>query len=137
MIWKQILADIMGLPVLTPINPVEAPLGDAFMAAKAGKESIDFTQISEWIEFNEAVMPDMKKHNAYNEYFKVYKALYENLKDTMSIRANILNDTNLRERFSIQNKKHLGGKSNEQKSIGSTVSICSSNGFNGSKRIRS
>jgi len=36
------------------------------MAAKAGKESIDFTQISEWIEFNEAVMPDMKKHNAYN-----------------------------------------------------------------------
>ena len=40
-------------------------------------------------------MPDMKKHNAYNEYFKVYKALYENLKDTMSIRANILNDTNL------------------------------------------
>ena len=31
----------------------------------------------------------------------------------------------------------LGGKSNEQKSIGSTVSICSSNGFNGSKRIRS
>ena len=95
MIWKQILADIMGLPVLTPINPVEAPLGDAFMAAKAGKESIDFTQISEWIEFNEAVMPDMKKHNAYNEYFKVYKALYENLKDTMSIRANILNDTNL------------------------------------------
>ena len=95
MIWKQILADIMGLPVLTPINPVEAPLGDAFMAAKAGKESIDFTQISEWIEFNEAVMPNMKKHNAYNEYFKVYKALYENLKDTMSIRANILNDTNL------------------------------------------
>ncbi|MFR7390057.1 MAG: hypothetical protein ACLUTU_14695 [Blautia faecis] len=27
MIWKQILADIMGLPVLTPINPVEAPFG--------------------------------------------------------------------------------------------------------------
>ena len=93
MIWKQIFADVTGLPVLTPVNPVEAPLGDAFMAAYADGTAKSFEEIRGWIEFNEPVLPDMEKHAQYDRYYELYKDLYPQLKELMERRSRILRET--------------------------------------------
>lgn len=93
MIWKQIFADVTGLPVLTPVNPVEAPLGDAFMAAYADGSAKSFEEIRSWIDFNEPVLPDPEKHAQYDKYFELYKDLYPQLKELMERRARILRES--------------------------------------------
>ena len=90
LIWKQVFADVTGLPVYTPVNPVEAPLGDAFMAAFSDGVYEDFSRIGGWIEFHEPVLPDEEAHRAYDHYFRIYRKLYADLKETMQERAQIL-----------------------------------------------
>lgn len=90
LIWKQVFADVTGLPVYTPVNPVEAPLGDAFMAAYADGAYDSFKEIGSWIEFNEPAVPDEQAHESYNAWFGMYKELYANLQKTMSERAGLL-----------------------------------------------
>lgn len=82
-LWKQIFADVTGIPVYTPKKPVEAPLGDAFMAGIATGLIRDAREIEKWVQFNPPVMPDEENHKLYCEYFKVYKSLYPSLKDNM------------------------------------------------------
>ena len=90
LIWKQVFADVTGLPVYTPVNPVEAPLGDAFMAAYADGAFTSFKDIGAWISFHEPAVPDEQAHESYNAWFKMYKELYANLQNTMSERAKLL-----------------------------------------------
>ena len=52
LVWKQVFADVTGLKVYTPENPVEAPLGDAFMAALADGAFEGFEKIGGWIRFS-------------------------------------------------------------------------------------
>ena len=87
LIWKKIFADVTGLPVYLPIDPVEAPLGDAFMAAYACGEKNSFDQISDCIAFHDPVLPDRNASDIYNTCFAIYKKLYKELKNTMAFRA--------------------------------------------------
>ena len=89
-VWKQIFADVTGLPVLTPVQEIEAPLGDAFLAAMGAGYIKDPDVIDSWIAMNPPVLPDKKNHELYQEYFSLYKELYPALKDTMEKRAKLL-----------------------------------------------
>lgn len=89
-VWKQIFADVTGLPVLTPVQEIEAPLGDAFLAAMGAGYIKDPDVIDSWIAMNPPVLPDKKNHELYQEYFSLYKGLYPALKDTMEKRAKLL-----------------------------------------------
>ena len=89
-IWKQIFADVTGLPILTPVQEIEAPLGDAFLAAVGAGFITDYSRMGEWLTMNPAILPSAKAHEQYNEYFTIYKELYPVLKETMSKRADIL-----------------------------------------------
>ncbi|HZJ77924.1 MAG TPA: FGGY-family carbohydrate kinase [Clostridia bacterium] len=82
-LWRKIFADVTGLPVYTPINPVEAPLGDAFMAGLATGLIANTQEIENWVKFNPPVFPDSENHKKYCELFKVYKSLYPSLKGDM------------------------------------------------------
>ncbi len=82
-LWKQIFADVTGLPVYTPVNPVEAPLGDAFMAGMATGLVRDVKEIERWVEFNPAVEPIKEHFEKYNRLFAVYRKLYPALKENM------------------------------------------------------
>ena len=93
LIWKKVFANVTGLPVYTPVNPVEAPLGDAFMAALADGVYDDFSRIEGWIEFHDPVLPDEDAHREYERWFRMYKKLYADLKDTMQERAKNLAPT--------------------------------------------
>lgn len=89
-IWKQIFADVTGLPILTPVQEIEAPLGDAFLAAVGSGQVQDFREMENWITMNPPVEPSREDHEKYNHYYEIYKELYPVLKETMSKRADML-----------------------------------------------
>lgn len=89
--WPQIFADVTGIQVLTPENPVEAPLGDAFMAALACGAKKEFGEMNSWIRMNPAFVPDQEAHQKYSRWFAVYKKLYQDLKADMAERTELLN----------------------------------------------
>lgn len=92
-IWKQIFADVTNLPILTPVQEIEAPLGDAFMAAAGAGAITEYDKINSWITMNPPVLPNKANHELYREYFTLYKKLYPALKDIMSERADMLYKT--------------------------------------------
>lgn len=89
-IWQEIFADVTGIPVYTPVQEIEAPLGDAFMAAVGSGYIQSYEVMSDWVAMNPPVMPDPKRHAAYEKYFELYKELYVNLKESMAKRADML-----------------------------------------------
>lgn len=88
-VWKQIFADVTGLPILTPTTEIEAPLGDAFLAAVGTGYITDFSSIHSWVTMNPPIMPDRETHELYKKYFAIYKKLYPSLKDMMAERAKL------------------------------------------------
>lgn len=89
-LWKEIFADVTGLPVCTPVQDAEAPLGDAFLAAMGSGHISDYSTIESWIAMGEPILPNLLHHEQYGRYFALYKELYNELKGTMKKRADML-----------------------------------------------
>ncbi len=82
-IWPQIFADVTGHPVRIIKNDVEAPLGDALLAGIGVGVFDDPKIIIDWLDFKEAIVPDLDKTKIYDQYYKQYKEIYLNIKDNM------------------------------------------------------
>lgn len=82
-LWKHILADVTGLKITTPVTNVEAPLADAFLAGIGTGVIKDYSEIENWVQFNEPVLPDKSNHELYSEYFNLYLQLYPAIKNQM------------------------------------------------------
>lgn len=89
-LWRQIFADVTGLPVITPVQEIEAPLGDAFMAAIGSGFIKNPSVIDSWITMNPPVTPNVAAHGQYEKYFSLYKELYPTLKESMLKRNDLL-----------------------------------------------
>ena len=68
-IWKQIFADVTGLPILTPVQEIEAPLGDAYLAAVGSGMMNGYETMESWITMNPAIKPDPEAHKLYQKYY--------------------------------------------------------------------
>ncbi len=82
-LWRQIFADVYGLPVVT----LKANQGGALGAALlAGVGAGHFTTIEEAcngiVRYNEPEDPSAQAP-LYKPYFEIYKKLYDSLKDEM------------------------------------------------------
>lgn len=81
-LWRQIFADVTGYPVVCPIHDAEANLGDVMLAG-IGTGLLSYEDVKKWQVLDEKIMPNKQNHEKYNEYYKVYKSVYGNLKDDM------------------------------------------------------
>ncbi|WP_346662461.1 FGGY-family carbohydrate kinase [uncultured Merdimonas sp.] len=81
-VWRQIFADVTGYPVVCPIYDVEANMGDVMLAG-IGTGLLTYEEVKKWQVLDEKIMPDEENHKKYNEYFKLYKNIYNHLKDDM------------------------------------------------------
>lgn len=87
-LWKQIFADVTGYPIVTPINDTEANLGDVMMAGIAtGEVTID--EVKKWQVLDEKIMPNPDNKSLYDEYYQLYRKLYGDLEENMSILADL------------------------------------------------
>lgn len=79
----QIFADVTGKPVRIIKNDVEAPLADALLAGLATGVFENPNILSEWLEFDTTVEPNLENTKLYDKIFEIYKKIYLNLKENM------------------------------------------------------
>ncbi|MGF7437387.1 FGGY-family carbohydrate kinase [Lentilactobacillus senioris] len=80
--WVQMFADVTGYAVRTPLDDAEANLGDVMLAGLAtGTLTVD--EVQKWQVLGDKVEPRAKQHEIYNQYYKVYRQLYNDLGDDM------------------------------------------------------
>ncbi|MEI7026844.1 xylulokinase [Paenibacillus sp. y28] len=81
--WRQMLADIFGLPVVT-VNSTDGPAYGAAVMAASGVLQRDISELCEaWIQVVDRVEPIPANQAAYEPYYAVYRSLYPTLRATM------------------------------------------------------
>jgi xylulokinase len=88
-LWNQITSDITGLHLDLPdvgksdesgFPPEAAPLGDAILAAVgAGFYDNPLEKLNDIVKVKETFEPDMKNHEMYSEFYRVWRSIYHNL----------------------------------------------------------
>ncbi len=81
--WTKIFSDVTGYQVKIIKEEVEAPLGDALLAALGTGLIKDPKALLKWFTFEAADAPDPEAKKVYDRRFKIYKDAYANLKSTM------------------------------------------------------
>lgn len=79
-LWRRIITDVLNVPTVFVKNRTGAPYGDALLAAVATGYMKDYSIAKEKAEYVEPMNPIEENHKVYMEYFKIYKNLYEHVK---------------------------------------------------------
>jgi len=92
-LWRQIITDVFDVPIVLVKRRTGAPFGDAILAGVASGVFKDFSMAKKWFEGIEPMQPSAENHDRYMKIFRVYKKLYEHLKqdfrDLADLRENI------------------------------------------------
>ncbi len=80
-LWRRIITDIFDMPTVLVRRRTGAPYGDAILAGVATGIFKDFSVAKEWSEYIDPMEPDEENHKLYMDYFKLYKELYEDVKN--------------------------------------------------------
>jgi len=92
-LWRQIITDVFDVPIVLVKRRTGAPFGDAILAGVASGVFKDFSMAKKWFEGIEPMQPSAENHDQYMKIFRVYKKLYEHLKqdfrDLADLRENI------------------------------------------------
>lgn len=81
-LWRQIIADVTGYPIVCPLNDVEANLGDVILAG-VGTGLLTYEDVKDWQVLGDKVLPNKEAHAVYNEYYGLYQSIYTHLKEDM------------------------------------------------------
>ncbi|MEM1485126.1 FGGY-family carbohydrate kinase [Oscillospiraceae bacterium PP1C4] len=87
-LWRQIIADVTGYPIICPVNDVEANLGDVILAG-IGTGVLTYADVKDWQVLGEKVMPNKEAHERYNQYYNLYHSIYTHLKEDMAQAAQL------------------------------------------------
>ncbi len=79
--WVQLMANITGKKIIINEGADASALGAAFVGMKAIGQLNNLNEAGTLLKKSSLVNPDLKQHNVYKKYFKVYQSLYALLKD--------------------------------------------------------
>lgn len=79
-LWKQITADVLGIPLEPVAQHPGSSLGAAFIAGMGCGIFSDWADIERFIHIAEVIEPDMTAHACYQKLFVIYRSLYDSLK---------------------------------------------------------
>jgi xylulokinase len=83
-LWLQIVSDVTGVAQIVPQRTIGASLGDAFLAGLASGIIEDRTALKrDWVQVDTILEPQLTLKAIYDEYFVVYRNLYEKAKGEM------------------------------------------------------
>ncbi len=80
-LWRQIITNVFNQPTVLLENRIGAPYGDCLLAGKAVGMFPDYSIAREKAEYIEPMEPDQELHERYMDYYAIYRALYENLRE--------------------------------------------------------
>ena len=81
-LWKQIRADLTGLPAETAQHMDSAPVGAALLAAIAARmvDMVDVVNAAKLGASGDVIEPNTRNRAAYDEAYERYRALFQSLK---------------------------------------------------------
>jgi xylulokinase len=83
-LWRQLQADIYGLPVRRTVSDEGPAYGAALLAGVAPGVYGNVGEATSVVELREEVTePDEERSKAYQEYYQVYRSLYPSQKEAM------------------------------------------------------
>jgi xylulokinase len=84
-LWPQIVSDVIGYDQLIPSSSLGAEIGSAYMAAVAIGLVSDLKSIRQFVESKgtHCVKTNCKSHKIYQQYYRLYRSIYENIKEDM------------------------------------------------------
>lgn len=80
LLWRQVTADVLGLPLEQVAHHPGSSLGAAFVAGKGVGAFKDWSEIEKYIEIATVTQPIPENHARYQRLFRIYREVYENLK---------------------------------------------------------
>jgi xylulokinase len=81
-LWLQIVSDVTGVPQDVPERTVGAAYGDAFLAGLAtGSVPSRVALADQWVTIGSSIEPAPAAKATYDEYFPIYRRLYEQTVD--------------------------------------------------------
>lgn len=83
-LWKQITADVLGLPLEHISRHPGSSLGAAFVAGIGVGIFHHWSDIERFIDISTVIEPDGQAHIRYQQLFNIYLDLYNSLKDKFS-----------------------------------------------------
>jgi xylulokinase len=91
-LWTQIKSDVTGKVIRVPDSDNASTLGAAILAGVGTGVYPSFEDaVKKTIYMKREYVPNMDNHAIYQQYFKIYLEIYEQLKATMEEHAEILN----------------------------------------------
>lgn len=80
-LWRRIITDVFNTPTVLTKERAGAPLGDAYLAGKATGYFKDYLKCKEIARYISRMEPIKKNNKRYMKYFKLYKNVYQDLKN--------------------------------------------------------
>lgn len=85
LLWTQIKSDVTGKPIVVPSSDTATTLGAAMLAGVGVGMYMDFEEaVKMTVENKRYHVPNQADREVYDRNYKMYRSLYENLKDMMS-----------------------------------------------------
>jgi xylulokinase len=89
-LWLQIVSDVSGVPQAVPERTIGASYGDAFLAGLAtGIVADEETLTRDWVRNAATFDPRPAERRRYDDYYGVYRRLYEAAKDELHALARL------------------------------------------------
>jgi len=93
-LWRQIMADVLGVPLKKPSTVETATLGAAILAGcGAGIYESPRLAAKRFVRVEDAEKPRAKQHKMYVKYFELFKKIYESLINCYDLASNLENQT--------------------------------------------
>ena len=80
-LWKQITADVLGLPLEIIVDHPGSSLGAAFLAGMGIGAFGRWSDVARFVTVGDMVEPDPAAHARYDALYPLYRETYERLKD--------------------------------------------------------
>ena len=90
-LWRSIITDVFNVQTVFVKNRIGAPYGDAILAGVATGIFKDFSIAKEKAEYIDQMEPNKENHEVYMKYFKIYKDIYNHLKQDFKDLAEVRN----------------------------------------------
>lgn len=89
-LWLQTVTDVTGQPQVVPERTIGASYGNAMLAGLATGLVPDVSVIGEtWVKVAEVLEPDPAATALYDEYYRVFRSLYEHARDDLHTLARL------------------------------------------------
>lgn len=86
-LWRQIICDILNVPAVFMEEGKGAPVGNAILAGVGAGVFKDFAVAKRWVKTGCRHTPDPERNERYMKLYRVFKNVYEHVKDDFLLLA--------------------------------------------------